>query len=139
MKIKFCGAAKEVTGSCHLLMLENGLRILLDCGLFQGRVENIDQLNQEWLFDPKEIDLLILSHAHIDHCGRIPKLVKDGFKGDIFCTHATRDLVSIMLMDAAHIQERDVEFYNKRLAEKKRKNPRYKGQHREPLYSAKFT
>jgi metallo-beta-lactamase family protein len=137
MKIKFCGAAKEVTGSCHLLKLENGLRILLDCGLFQGRVDNIDQLNNDWLFDPKEIDLMILSHAHIDHCGRIPKLVKDGFKGDIFCTHATRDLVSIMLMDAAHIQERDVEFYNKRLAEKKRKNPKYKGQHREPLYSAK--
>lgn len=66
------------------------------------------------VFDPKEIDLLILSHAHIDHCGRIPKLVKDGFRGNIFSTHATRDLASIMLMDTAHIQERDAQFHNEK-------------------------
>lgn len=137
MKIKFCGAAREVTGSCHLLILDDGYKILLDCGLFQGNVKDIDQLNENWLFDPKEIDLMILSHAHIDHCGRIPKLVKDGFKGNIFCTHATRDLVSIMLMDAAHIQEKDVEYYNAKLEDKRKKNPHYKGSKREPLYEAK--
>lgn len=80
MKIKFCGAAREVTGSCHLVSLDNGYKILLDCGLFQGGVENIDELNATWSFQPAEVDVLILSHAHIDHCGRIPKLVKDGFR-----------------------------------------------------------
>ncbi|MDQ3141765.1 MAG: MBL fold metallo-hydrolase [Bacteroidota bacterium] len=121
MQIKFCGAAQEVTGSCHLVTLENGYNILLDCGLFQGDVENLEELNRNWLFNPAEIDVLILSHAHIDHCGRIPKLVKDGFKGNIYCTPATRDLATIMLMDAAHIQERDLEYYNEKIARKRKK------------------
>ncbi|MEP7195999.1 MAG: MBL fold metallo-hydrolase [Saprospiraceae bacterium] len=136
MKIKFCGAAQEVTGSSHLLILEDGFKILLDCGLFQGGVENIDELNAKFFFDPKEIDLMILSHAHIDHCGRIPMLVKHGFKGKIVCTHATRDLAAIMLMDTAHIMERDVQYYNERLNDKKLKNSSYKGTPREVLYNA---
>ncbi|MBK9271383.1 MAG: MBL fold metallo-hydrolase [Saprospiraceae bacterium] len=137
MKIKFCGAAREVTGSSHLITLDDGFTILLDCGLFQGNVARTDDQNANWFFNPAEIDLMILSHAHIDHCGRIPKLVKDGFKGDIFCTHATRDLASIMLMDSAHIQEKDTQRYNERLEDKKSKNKNYKGKHREPLYTAK--
>ncbi len=137
MKIKFCGAAGEVTGSSHLITLDDGFTILLDCGLFQGEVKHSDEMNADWLFDPREIDLMILSHAHIDHSGRIPKLVKDGFKGDIYCTHATRDLSSIMLMDAAHIQEKDVEYYNLKLEDKKRKNNGYKGSRRDPLFNSK--
>jgi metallo-beta-lactamase family protein len=119
MKIKFCGAAGTVTGSCHLLTLNNGYKLLLDCGLYQGNEDDFDQFNEEWLFDPKEIDCLILSHAHIDHCGRIPKLVKDGFKGRVISTYATRDLCSIMLTDSAFIQERDAEYINKKQKDKK--------------------
>jgi len=114
MKIKFCGAAGAVTGSCHLLTLDNGYKILLDCGLYQGRDSDMAEFNENWLFDPSEIDVMILSHAHIDHTGRIPKLVKDGFKGDIICTSATRDLCAIMLLDSASIQEREAEWANKR-------------------------
>lgn len=114
MKVKFCGAAGTVTGSCHLLTLDNGYKILLDCGLYQGYEEAFDDFNKEWLFDPAEIDCLILSHAHIDHCGRIPKLVKDGYEGRVISTFATRDLFSIMLADSAYIQERDAEFLRKR-------------------------
>ena len=119
MKIKFCGAAQYVTGSAHLITLDDGFTILLDCGLFQGRGKHLWDWNNEWLFDPAEIDCLILSHAHIDHCGRIPQLVKDGFSGDIFSTHATRSLCTIMLMDSAKIQERDVQWHNKKLLKKK--------------------
>lgn len=78
MKIKFCGAAQNVTGSCHLIELDNGFKFLLDCGLFQGRGSHVWEWNNSWHFTPGEIDVLVLSHAHIDHCGRIPKLVKDG-------------------------------------------------------------
>lgn len=127
MKVKFCGAAGTVTGSSHLLTLDNGYKILLDCGLYQGYDDAFDDFNKEWLFDPAEIDCLILSHAHIDHCGRIPKLVKDGFQGKIICTYATRDLCSIMLVDSAYIQERDAEYINKRK----------KSQKVEPLYTVK--
>jgi metallo-beta-lactamase family protein len=132
MTIKFCGAAQEVTGSAHLITLESGYRILLDCGLYQGRSEAMRQFNESWYFDPKTIDCLILSHAHIDHSGRIPKLVKDGFKGCIHATHATRSLCSIMLLDSAKIQERDAEYYNKKLKKKKKskKKPRV------PLYKS---
>jgi metallo-beta-lactamase family protein len=137
MKIKFCGAAREVTGSCHLIIMDNGYKILLDCGMFQGRVENLDELNSTWNFVPAEIDVLILSHAHIDHCGRIPKLVKDGFKGNIFCTHATRELSSLMLLDTAHIQERDAEYENKKLAKKRERNPGKKYPQVQSLYVAK--
>lgn len=135
MKVKFCGAAQEVTGSAHLLTLDNGYKILLDCGLYQGRDEKMQDFNEQWLFDPAEIDCLVLSHAHIDHSGRIPKLVKDGFSGMIHSTHATRSLCSIMLLDSSKIQERDAEYYNKRQRRKKGfddvafKEPLYTGDH----------
>lgn len=114
MKIKFCGAAGTVTGSSHLLTTDSGYKILLDCGLYQGEDEDMDAFNRQWAFDPSEIDVLVLSHAHIDHSGKIPRLVKDGFRGDIICTSATRDLAAIMLMDSASIQEKDAIFINKR-------------------------
>lgn len=114
MKVKFCGAAREVTGSSHLITLDNGYKILLDCGLYQGGDDDMDNFNEEWHFNPREIDVLIVSHAHIDHTGRIPKLVKDGFQGRIYCTHATRSLCAIMLMDSARIQESDARFLGKK-------------------------
>jgi metallo-beta-lactamase family protein len=116
MKIAFHGAARTVTGSKHLLTLKNGKKYLLDCGMFQGMGKNTDVLNRNWGFDPTEIDFLILSHAHIDHSGLIPKLMKDGFKGPIFCTPATKDLTQILLEDSAEIQEDDVKYVNKRRA-----------------------
>ena len=139
MEVKFCGAAGHVTGSAHLLTLDNGYKILLDCGLYQGGDSDMKDFNENWYFKPAEIDLLILSHAHIDHCGRIPKLVKDGFDGDIICTHATRSLCAIMLLDSAKIQEREAEWHNKReLKKKKRKNKKSKTakkiELKEPLY-----
>src|SRR5687768_4662463 len=116
MKIAFHGAARTVTGSKHLLTLKNGNRYLLDCGLFQGMGAETAALNRTWGFEPSEVTHLILSHAHIDHCGLIPKLVKDGFRGNIYCTPATRQLAEILLMDSAAIQEEDVKFVNKRRA-----------------------
>jgi len=118
MNIKFCGAARQVTGSSHFITLDNGFKILLDCGLFQGSYEQDLISNGEFLFNPSEIDCVVLSHAHIDHSGRLPMLVKHGFKGPIHATHATRSLCAIMLLDAAFIQEKDVEFYNKKHQEK---------------------
>lgn len=112
MKITFHGAAGTVTGSQHLVYV-NGMRILLDCGLFQGRRSDAVEKNRNLPFDAASIDLLILSHAHIDHSGNIPNLVKNGFRGDVICTPATRDLCSIMLLDSGYIQERDAEFVNK--------------------------
>jgi len=126
MKIKFCGAAQTVTGSAHLLTLDNGFKILLDCGLYQGSSKDMDDFNEKFLFSPNEVDAVVLSHAHIDHAGRLPKLVKDGFNGRIYSTHATRDLSAIMLMDSAHIQERDAYYYNKnRKKGKPKKDPLY--------------
>jgi metallo-beta-lactamase family protein len=116
MKIAFHGAARTVTGSKHLLTLANGRKILLDCGMFQGMGEDTDEMNKEWGFEPAEIDYLILSHAHIDHCGLIPKLVKDGYKGEVYATPATKDLASILMEDSAGIQESDAKFINKRRA-----------------------
>lgn len=113
MKITFHGAARTVTGSQHLLEV-NGHRLLLDCGLFQGKRKLAFERNRQTPFDAASIDAVVLSHAHIDHSGNIPSLVKRGFKGDIICTSATRDLCTAMLMDSAHIQERDVEFVNRR-------------------------
>ena len=133
MQVKFCGAAQFVTGSSHLITLDDGYKILLDCGLFQGKGRHIWDYNNTWHFDPAEIDCLILSHAHIDHTGRVPKLVKDGFSGDIHCTHATRSLCSIMLLDSAKIQERDVEWHNKRILKKRRKDLK---KLRKPLYTS---
>ncbi len=133
MQIQFCGAAQQVTGSAHLITLDNGFTILLDCGLYQGNHKSMLDFNENWFFSPPQVDCLILSHAHIDHSGRIPKLVKDGFAGNIFCTHATRSLCAIMLLDSAKIQERDAEYFNKRQL-KKRKKSRKKM--RSPLYRA---
>lgn len=114
MKIQFWGAARTVTGSKHLITTKEGKKILLDCGFFQGKGSETDGLNRVFPFDPSKIDYLILSHAHIDHCGNIPNLVKQGFKGPIVCTKATLDLCKIMLMDSAHIQENDVKYVNKK-------------------------
>ena len=116
MKIAFHGAARTVTGSKHLLTLKNGNRYLLDCGMFQGMGKDTNDMNREWGFEPNEVNHLILSHAHIDHCGLIPKLVKDGFKGNIFCTPATVQLAKVLLEDSAEIQEDDVKYVNKRRA-----------------------
>jgi metallo-beta-lactamase family protein len=114
MKIQFFGAAQVVTGSKHLLTTLSGKKILLDCGLFQGKVENRDNLNRNFGFEPYDIDYVILSHAHIDHSGLIPRLVKEGFKGIIFATPATISLCEIMLLDSAHIQADDAKYINKR-------------------------
>jgi metallo-beta-lactamase family protein len=116
MKIAFHGAARVVTGSKHLLTLKNGKKYLLDCGMFQGMGSDTQTLNRNWGFDPKEVSYLILSHAHIDHSGLIPKLIKDGFQGKIYCTPATKDLALILLEDSAEIQEDDIKYVNKRRA-----------------------
>jgi metallo-beta-lactamase family protein len=114
MKITFHGAAQTVTGSKHLLTTKLGVNILLDCGLFQGLGSETDELNRKFGFNPAEIDFLILSHAHIDHSGLIPRLVSEGFTGKIFATPATKDLCELMLRDSASIQESDIEYLNKR-------------------------
>jgi metallo-beta-lactamase family protein len=114
MKIQFIGAAREVTGSKHLITTDDGKRILLDCGMFQGKGLETDSMNRNLGFDPAEIDHLILSHAHIDHTGLIPFMYKLGFRGSVICTNATRDLCSIMLPDSGHIQELDVKWFNKK-------------------------
>lgn len=130
MKIKFWGAARTVTGSMHLLELHDGTRILLDCGLYQGEDGFHEEANKTFPCDPASIQILILSHAHIDHCGNIPLLVKSGFKGEIYCTHATYDLATLLMLDSAKIQEQDVEHENKWR--------RKKGKHLiEPIYTSK--
>lgn len=116
MKIAFHGAARSVTGSKHLITLSNGKKYLLDCGMFQGMGKETFDLNSHFGFDAAAVDHLILSHAHIDHCGLVPKLVKDGFKGKIFATPATKDLAAILMEDSAGIQENDLKFVNKRRA-----------------------
>ncbi|TAH63913.1 MAG: MBL fold metallo-hydrolase [Gottschalkiaceae bacterium] len=129
MKIQFLGAARVVTGSCFLLTTSS-YKILIDCGLFQGS-NSLEKLNyEEFQFNPAEIDFLILSHAHIDHSGRIPKLVKEGFEGQIICTQATSDLCELMLVDSGHIQEADAKWENK-------KRNRAGKPLVEPLYTAK--
>lgn len=130
MKLQFIGAAQSVTGSMHYVET-NGKKFILDCGLIQGkRKESFEQNRNFDLFAPAELDFVILSHAHIDHAGNLPNLVKNGFKGNIYCTFATRDLAILMLTDSAHIQEKDVEYVNKR-RKKQGKNPF------EPLYTQK--
>ena len=118
MNITFHGAARNVTGSKHLLQLKDGLEILLDCGMFQGMGDRTEDLNEHFGFNPKKVDYLILSHAHIDHCGLIPRLVAEGFTGTIFCTPATKDLANILMMDSAKIQISDVAYSNKHRARK---------------------
>jgi metallo-beta-lactamase family protein len=124
----FHGAAGEVTGSMHMIE-HHGRYIALDCGLFQGRRAESNEKNRSFPVDPSKIEAVILSHAHIDHSGRLPKLIKDGFKGTIYATPATRDLAAILLADSAHIQTEDAEFFNR----KRRKNGEPEI---EPLYSA---
>ena len=104
--LSFHGAAQAVTGSCHLLEAD-GLKLLVDCGLYQGRHEIVDENRAAFGFDPGEIDLLLLTHAHLDHCGRIPLLVKQGFRGEIIATAATRELARLVLLDSAHVHEEE--------------------------------
>ena len=113
MQIEFAGAAREVTGSCHILRL-NGQTVLLDCGMFQGRRSETRERNARLPCPVDEIDAVVLSHAHIDHAGRLPFLTRHGYRGPIHCTSATRDLSAIMLADSAHIQEKDAEFLARR-------------------------
>src|SRR5476649_912400 len=116
MKIAFHGAARTVTGSKHLITLNSGTKILLDCGMFQGLGKETDNLNMTLGFDAATVNYLLLSHAHIDHSGLVPKLVKEGFKGKICCTPATKDLTAILLEDSAEIQRDDTKFINKKRA-----------------------
>lgn len=118
MKIQFLGAAREVTGSKHLITTNSGKKILLDCGMYQGKGLATDSMNRELGFNPAEIDYLLLSHAHIDHSGLIPYIYKNGFNGEVICTHATRDLCAIMLADCGHIQENDTKTFNKKREKK---------------------
>lgn len=127
MKIQFAGAAGEVTGSKHIVTFNNK-KILLDCGMFQGRRKEAAEKNMKFAFDPKDIDAVILSHAHIDHSGLLPYLVKGGFNGPIYCSHATRDLCNYMLTDSAYIQEREFEWIKRH---KKKKSEYIE----EPLYT----
>lgn len=118
MKIQFIGGARTVTGSQHLLVI-NGKKILLECGLFQGRRKDTYEKNKNFIFDPAEIDVMLLTHAHIDHSGNIPNLVRNGFRGNIYATSATVDLCQIMLRDSAYLQDRDIQWINKRRLRKK--------------------
>ena len=128
MRVHFFGATRTTTGSTYLIEL-NGSRILLECGLFQGRRDESLERNRKFPFDPRQLDAVVLSHAHIDHCGNLPNLCRQGFEGNIYCTFATRDLASIMLEDSAQIQHDDAAFISKKRA--KHGLPPV-----EPLYSA---
>src|ERR1039458_5852368 len=115
MRIQFLGATRTTTGSVYLFEL-NGQRLLLEGGLFQGRRGESIERNRNFPFDPRQIDAVVLSHAHIDHCGNLPNLCRQGFEGNIYCTFATRDLASIMLEDSAEIQRDDAAFVTKKRA-----------------------
>jgi len=128
MKIAFHGAARTVTGSKHLVTLSSGKKFLLDCGMFQGMGAETDSLNRQWGFNPSEVEYVFLSHAHVDHSGLLPRLVKDGFKGKIFATPATTDLIRALLLDSAAIQKNDIAFVNKKRREEGR-------QPLEPIYT----
>jgi metallo-beta-lactamase family protein len=117
MKIAFHGAARTVTGSKHLITLTNGKKYLLDCGMFQGMGRETDAMNRSFGFDVTQVTAMILSHAHIDHCGLVPKLVADGYKGKIYCTPATKELAAVLMEDSAGIQENDIKYENKRRAQ----------------------
>ena len=129
MKLSFHGAARTVTGSKHLLTLADGTNVLLDCGMFQGMGPQTDDLNEHFGFKPKDVSYVLLSHAHIDHSGLLPKLVKEGFAGTVYCTEATKDLTEILLLDSAEIQTYETEAINKKRAAKN-------GTPYEPLYTA---
>ena len=127
MELEFVGAAREVTGSCHILRVA-GKTVVLDCGMFQGRRSESHEKNLRLPVEIEEIDAVVLSHAHIDHAGRLPFLVRHGYNGPIWCTPATRDLCAVMLADSAHIQEKDAEFLTRRGKERI-----------EPLYSLRHS
>ncbi|WP_420455938.1 MBL fold metallo-hydrolase RNA specificity domain-containing protein [Rubrivirga sp.] len=118
MTLTFWGAARTVTGSLHYVELDDGTRLFLDCGLFQGRRSEAREKNRDWPCDPSSVDAVLLSHAHIDHAGLLPKLWRDGFRGTVYATHATRDLCAIMLRDSAYIQEKDADFFNRKIRDK---------------------
>ena len=122
--VTFCGAAHTVTGSMHLLHA-GGRQLLLDCGLFQGPRAEARQRNRTFPFAPADLDAVVLSHAHIDHCGNLPNLVKQGFAGPIYCTPATRDLAAVMLADSAKIQEEDADYLNRRRGDQPPVEPLY--------------
>ena len=130
MRLDFLGATEEVTGSKFLLTSQKGVKILLDCGMYQGKGLETDHMNRDLGFDPKEVDFILLSHAHIDHSGLIPYIYKLGFRGKIFCTPATRDLCAIMLADSGRIQEADAKQFNK-------KKERIDKEPIEPIYTEK--
>jgi len=131
MKLTFFGAARTVTGSKHMVTDCNGTTLLLDCGMFQGKELDVDNLNKELGFNPADIDVVLLSHAHIDHSGLLPFLVKNGFNGTIFCTVATKDLAEILLLDSVKIQENDAKWARK----EQERNPDLEIDVPEPLYS----
>lgn len=130
MKLKFIGAAREVTGSKHLIVTEKGKKLLLDCGMFQGKGLETDAMNRNTMVEPSEIDCIILTHAHIDHSGLIPYFYKRGFRGSVICTPATRELCSIMLPDSGFIQENDTHWFNKKRSRQGLKRV-------EPIYTEK--
>ena len=129
MKIAFHGADHDVTGSCHMITC-NGKKILIDCGLYQGGHELNEENRQPFGFDPEAIDFLLLTHAHLDHCGRIPLLAKQGFQGEIITTAASRELARLVMLDAAHLQEEDAAWHAKKAQRQGRK-----GKETEPLYT----
>lgn len=135
MTIQFLGAAGEVTGSKHLITTDAGRTILLDCGMFQGKGMETDAANRDLGFDPQKLEFVVLSHAHIDHSGLLPYIYKLGFRGDIICTPATRDLCSLMLADTAFIQQQDIKWYNKKMDRlgKPRVEPLYEHNHVEQV------
>ena len=128
MEIHFLGATRTTTGSMFLLEV-NRQRLLFECGLFQGKRDESIERNRNFPFDPKSLDAVVLSHAHIDHCGNLPNLCRQGYVGNIYCTFATRDLAAIMLEDSAEIQRADAEYVSKKRARKSQPPV-------EPLYSA---
>src|SRR5579884_1770280 len=134
MRITFWGAARTVTGSQHLIA--HGERsYLLDCGQYQGRRKEAEERNRTFMFSPAGVDAVVLSHAHIDHTGNLPLLVRDGFNGPIYASPATADLCVPMLSDAASIQERDAEYLNKRNRRRKSVDPNQPGDKIEPLFT----
>jgi len=136
MRLSFHGAAQGVTGSCHLLECD-GLKVLIDCGMYQGSHEIAEENACPFGFDPAEIDYLLLTHAHLDHCGRIPLLYKRGFRGEIICTAATVELARLVMLDAAGLQEEEARYQLRKLRRRGngRQNDNERGKDVEPLYT----
>ncbi len=138
MKIQFCGAAQTVTGSCYYIESES-TKFLVDCGAYQGPQEIEDKNRDPFPFDPSKLDYVFLTHAHFDHCGRLPILVKQGFRGRVISTQPTRDLARIVLLDAANLQQEDFERWEARVKERTEKDPEYQDKEtaveKEPLFT----